>query len=231
MPDLLTASTPESILLTPELPFARKYTTAHALRYFEKHQAGLGRRLSNWREITLTRKALALAGQPKSVLDIPCGTGRFWELLAEEAGRVIYGADLNLPMIETALEMRPAEVVARVEAFSASAFAIPRPDDFVESVLCMRLLHHIQDAEHRLQILKELARVCSQTVVVSLWTDGNYKAWRWQVRGCARGHANRFLVPHRVAEAEFAQSGLRVVRRLHLIRFHSMWTIYLLAKV
>ena len=147
MPEILAASTSESALVTPDLPVANKYTAVHALRYFQRHHLGLGRRLSNWREIGIVRKALALAGHPKSVLDIPCGTGRFWGMLAEETGRVIHAADLNQPMLDTALSLRPQTLLARVGTFQASAFAIPRPDNFVDSVLCMRLLHHLQDAD------------------------------------------------------------------------------------
>ena len=45
----------------------------HARRYFEKHNSGFWRRLSNWREIDMARKALVIAGRPRSVLDLPCG--------------------------------------------------------------------------------------------------------------------------------------------------------------
>src|SRR5436190_20428715 len=74
-------------LTIPDLSFARKYTATHAQRYFEKHQEGFGRRFSNWREVCMARYALKLAGNPRSVLDLPCGTGRFWPLLAEKKDR------------------------------------------------------------------------------------------------------------------------------------------------
>jgi ubiquinone/menaquinone biosynthesis C-methylase UbiE len=214
----------------PDLSFARKYTASHAQRYYEKHQAGLGRRFSNWREVATARYALKLAGHPKSVLDIPCGTGRFWPLLAEKKDRVIYAADLNEPMLETARRLRPPQLVGRVQTFQASAFEVPRPDNFVESVFCMRLLHHMQHGEHRLRLLKELARVASATVIISLWVDGNYKAWRWHVKNRRKGHRNRFLVPRRVVETEFAESGLRIAARVDFLRFYSMWTTYVLRK-
>lgn len=215
---------------SPELAFSKKYTPEHARQYFEKHQTGLRRRLTTWRENALARRALAIAGEPSTVLDIPCGTGRFWPLLAERPGRRIFAADLNPGMLETARQMRPPELVARVELFEASAFSIPRPDGFVEAVVCIRLLHHIQDPEHRVLMLKELARVASGTVIVSLWLDGNYQAWRWHRKARTKPAKNRFPVERRVIEDEFARCGLRVAARLDFLPFVSMWTTYVLNK-
>ena len=68
-----------------QLEFSNKYDSAHALQYFHKHQAGIARRLSDWRDRQLARQALQLAGEPGLVLDLPRGAGRFWPLLAERA--------------------------------------------------------------------------------------------------------------------------------------------------
>jgi ubiquinone/menaquinone biosynthesis C-methylase UbiE len=216
---------------TPSLPFASKYTEWRALQYFQKHETGLSRRLSNLREIAMAREALEMAGDPQSVLDIPCGTGRFWALLAERPDRTIYAADLNQPMIDTAVRMRPGELVARVETFRASAFEIPQPNDFVESVFCMRLIHHMTESAHRVALIRELTRVASDTVIISLWVDGNYKAWRWRVRERRRPHRNRFLISRQVIEDEFTWNGLRILGRVDFLRFYSMWTTYVLQKI
>ena len=71
----------------PRLSFADKYDLAHARAYRQKHHSGLRRRLTTWREIALARRALQLAGDPDSVLDLPCGAGRFWPMLAEQPSR------------------------------------------------------------------------------------------------------------------------------------------------
>ena len=55
------------------LAFSDKYDDAHAAQYFAKHQDSLARRLSHWRDVQLARKALAQAGAPRQVLDLPCG--------------------------------------------------------------------------------------------------------------------------------------------------------------
>ena len=214
-----------------ELVFSRKYDNARATRYFEKHQRGFWRRLNTWREAGMARQALWLAGQPQSVLDLPCGTGRFWNLLAEEPRRQIYAADLNRAMFETGLRLRPASLTRRIEAFEASAFSIPRRDEFVECVFSIRLLHHIERAEDRLAILNEFKRVSSSTIIVSLWIDGNYRALREQRRAVRQGPSrDRYLVSRMVIENEFQECGLSIVGRVDFLKYYSMWAAYVLKK-
>ena len=45
-----------------KLGFSEKYDDQPAQQNVRKHQVGLGRRLSQWRDEHLARKALALAG-------------------------------------------------------------------------------------------------------------------------------------------------------------------------
>ncbi|MGH8467348.1 MAG: class I SAM-dependent methyltransferase, partial [Pseudomonas sp.] len=125
-----------------KLEFSEKYDQQHAQEYFLKHQDGLARRLSHQRDEQLARRALALVGEPGLVLDLPCGAGRFWPLLAEKPNRVIIGADNSEAMLETASKSQPAHIVERVRTLQTSAFAIDLPDNSVDSIFCMRLMHH-----------------------------------------------------------------------------------------
>lgn len=219
---------------SPHYEFAEKYDPEHAREYFDKHGSGFWRRLSTWREIGMARKALRIAGNPKSVLDLPCGTGRFWALLCEQPDRKIYAADNSQAMIDTGLQLRPPAAVARIEqAFQCSAFSTGLPDDFVECVFCIRLLHHIQKSEDRIRILKEFARISSGTVIVSLWVDGNFRAWRHRrkqerkarLRGTS-GPRDRFLLRQEEIEAEFAAAGLEVVGHADFLKYWDKWRAY-----
>lgn len=119
-----------------ELEFSEKYNAPHAKAYFDKHDAGFWRSLSNWRDHQIARKALKIAGNPKSVLDMPCGTGRFWSLLAESPEREIHACDNSQDMINTGLKLRPKEVVKRItSSFQGSAFELSVDDGFVENIL------------------------------------------------------------------------------------------------
>ncbi len=216
-----------------KLDFSEKYDDQHAQRYLRKHQQSLGRRLSHWRDEQVGRKALALAGDPGLVLDLPCGAGRFWPMLAEKPNRVIIGADNSESMIKTALQGQPADVVKRVQPLHTSAFDVALPDNSVDSIFCMRLLHHIGEAEHRRVILREFERVTRDSVIVSLWVDGNFKAWkrkRAERDRPSHDYQNRFLIPAATIEKEFEQAGFRIQEQLDFIPLYAMWRVYVLRK-
>jgi ubiquinone/menaquinone biosynthesis C-methylase UbiE len=216
-----------------ELDFSRKYDDEHAKKYLRKHKDGLARRLSDRRDKQLARRALALAGEPGLVLDLPCGAGRFWPLLAEKANRVIIGADNSAAMVATACESQPADVVKRVRPLQTSAFAIDMPDNAVDSIFCMRLLHHVGNAQDRAVLLKEFHRVTRDSVIISLWVDGNFKAWkrkRAERKRQQEGYQNRFVLPVATVEAEFEQAGFRIQERLDFLPLYAMWRVYLLRK-
>lgn len=220
-----------------ELEFSEKYTREHAERYLRKHSTGLTRRLSTWREVQIARQALKLAGEPQQVLDLPCGAGRFWPMLAEQPNRSIIGADNSADMVAVACQGQPRDVVARVKPMQTSAFAIDLPDNAVDSVFSMRLLHHIGQPEDRLRMLREFHRVSRDSVILSLWVDGNYKAWK-KARGRKRldmaadgsRYQNRFVIPAKTIEAEFREAGFTVQEHLDFIPLYAMWRIYILRK-
>jgi ubiquinone/menaquinone biosynthesis C-methylase UbiE len=216
-----------------KLEFSDKYDKAHARKYFLKHQNGTARKLSHLRDVQLARKALELAGDPGLVLDLPCGAGRFWPLLAEKPNRVIIGADNSAAMVDTACSMQPPEVVERVRSLQTSAFAIDLPDNSVDSIFSMRLLHHIGEARDRAVLLKEFHRVTRDSVIVSLWVDGNFKAWKRRRAERDRGqegYQNRFVLPQAVVEAEFIEAGFKIQQRLDFLPLYAMWRVYLLRK-
>lgn len=220
-----------------ELEFSRKYDRAHAHQYLHKHQDGLARRLSHWRDAQIARRALKLAGDPGLVLDLPCGAGRFWPLLAEKPNRQIFAADNSADMLEIAKASQPMAVLKRVEAFRTSAFAIDLSANAVDCIFCIRLLHHIEQPEHRLTILREFHRVSRDTVILSLWVDGNYKAWkrkRLERRRAAEGRAaqnqNRFVVARDVIENEFRQAGFKIIGQQDFLPGYAMWRTYVLRK-
>lgn len=220
-----------------ELDFSRKYDREHAQQYLHKHQDGFARRLSNWRDVQIARRALKIAGEPSLVLDLPCGAGRFWPLLCEQPNRVVFAADNSADMLATAQTAYPPEVTSRVHAFQTSAFAIDLHDEAVDCVFCIRLLHHIEAPANRLAILHEFHRVSRDTAIVSLWVDGNYKAWkrrRLEQRRASRksdtANQNRFIVSREVIEQEFAQAGFDILARLDFLPRYAMWRTYVLRK-
>lgn len=221
-----------------ELEFSRKYDQTHAHQYFHKHQGSLARRASHWRDVQMARHALKVAGEPGLVLDLPCGAGRFWPLLAENPNRQILAADNSSDMLEIAMASQPAEVLKRIKTFRTSAFAIDLGDSAVDCIFSIRLLHHIEQSEHRIAMLREFHRVSRDTVILSLWVDGNYKAWkrkRLEKKRAARGRSsqnqNRFLVAREVIENEFRQAGFEIIDHQDFLPGYAMWRTYVLRKV
>lgn len=224
-----------------ELGFSAKYSREKADDYFIKHQSTLGRRLSNWWEQRMARKALVLAGDPQSVLDLPSGAGRFWSLLAEPPQRELYAADYSEGMLAVARQMHPATVVNRFTLFQTSAFDIRMADEAVDCVFSMRLLHHVGERADRMRILGEFHRVTRNTAVLSLWVDGNYKGWRRlrleEARRAGRkprkrnkSFQNRFVQPRHQLEQEFKEAGFEVLGKLDFIPGYSQWRTYVLKK-
>lgn len=228
----MSHSSPQPI----ELPFSEKYDQAHSAAYFEKHQDGLARRLSHRRDLQLARKALNLAGDPTLVLDLPSGAGRFWPLLAEQPNRVILAADNSADMLTVARQSQPPAVVSRVKTFQTSAFDIDLPQRAVDSIFCMRLMHHIGDSAHRIAMLREFHRVTRDTVILSLWVDGNYKAWKRRKleadrdRRIGRGLQNRFVIPAAQIESEFRGTGFEMLGHYDFLPLYAMWRVYVLRR-
>ncbi len=164
-------------------------------------------------------------------LAVPGVSGHCWR---EKANRVIIGADNSESMIKTAMQAQPADVVKRVQPLHTSAFDIALPDNAVDSIFCMRLLHHIGEAEHRRAILREFERVTRDSVIVSLWVDGNFKAWKRKRAERNReqdaSYQNRFVLPAATVEKEFEEAGFRIQEQLDFIPLYAMWRVYVLRK-
>jgi ubiquinone/menaquinone biosynthesis C-methylase UbiE len=138
-----------------------RYRSARgAEAYAGKYQRNWMRRLSNWREHRVVAQALFACGLGGTVLNIPCGTGRFGELL-EERGFRILGSDLSHPMLQQTSSERRWPLV------QGSAFALPFRSHSVDGIFMMRLLHHIADPEERAALYREAARVSRHWVLLT----------------------------------------------------------------
>ena len=74
-------------------------------------------------------------------------------------------------------------------------------------------------------------------MILSLWVDGNFKAWRRQKLEKRRyaetgkpSYQNRFVLPVATVEEEFQAAGFRIQERLDFLPFYAMWRVYVLRK-
>ena len=96
-----------------------------------------------------------------TVLDAPCGAGRFSEILCARGARTL-ALDLSPAMVQSAARVSPWCGLGELEH-------LPLADKTVEGALCFRFLHHVPSREQRQRILGELTRVSRRFVVLSFF--------------------------------------------------------------
>lgn len=208
------------------------YTLHRADAYATHHQKSARTKLTTRRERALLSRALRRAGQPRVVLDLPCGTGRFWPAIAAAGTERLLAADNSEGMLEVArrFKVRPG---FPEQLINTSLFAIDLPEASVDFVACMRFFHHLAYPEDRRAALAEIGRVTRQFAAISLWVDGNLGAWRRRGRrqpALERGYGKRICIPRRDIEADFAAAGFAVLAHYDVWPRLAMWRMYLLAK-
>jgi hypothetical protein len=75
--------------------------------------------------------------------------------------------------------------------------------------------------------------VIRQSVIISLWVDGNYKAWRrkkLERKRTNQSYQNRFVLPVEMVEKEFENSGFIIKKHIDFIPKYAMWRTYVLSK-
>jgi SAM-dependent methyltransferase len=197
---------------------ARAYQDqAHAEGYSHKHERSWSTRFRDRREQALVHRAFASIGTVKSILDCPCGTGRFWGTLSRYCSE-LHVADASAEMIEAGRAQNPEigithETVARAQD-------LPHEGDSIDVVFCSRLLHHFPERSQRVEILSSLAAVARRHVVFSIWLTGNLKHSRDRSRARHRpeGDVTRFFVRRQDLEDEIRAAGLAVRSVLHKLR-------------
>jgi len=208
---------------------APKYDLAGAVRYDAHHEKNLRTRITTWRERALLRRALAGLGHIESILDIPCGGGRFFPALIHATPGEILAADNSAGML--AVAARSPEVLAgRIRLLETSAFALALPDSAVDCIVSERFFHHLALREDRLRALAEMRRVARRFLVLSLWVDGNLQARRRGPRPPVPGYGRRGVVARADVEAEFASAGWALRASYDVLPRVSMWRLYALEK-
>lgn len=119
----------------------------------------------NNREMHLVNRLFKKYQLKGTILDVPCGFGRFNKLLNNYG--TVYAADLN----HFAVLYYNKKVCSKLPAIEASAEDLPFNDNNFTGVFCFRLLQHIHNSKERIAILKEFNRVSSNWLVVSFYVS------------------------------------------------------------
>jgi SAM-dependent methyltransferase len=187
----------------------------HASHYADRRwiETSHARRTDAWEqkvvaELLAQARIDGSAGGCGTVLDLPCGHGRFAPLLSAHSEQLIQG-DLAASMLERRTQ-------ASDWAVQASLLALPFCADSVDLAFCFRVLHHFPEAALRARAIAELGRVSRRWVLTSYYDAGSFPVWRDRIRGRKRMLTS---CSHAAFDNEAAAAGLRVVTR----RFRRRW--------
>lgn len=112
-----------------------------------------------------------------SVLDCPCGTGRWWPILSRRAHRIV-GMDVSEKMLDFAKQNISKTAVA-ITLTKGDAERIALPDESVDYVFSHALTKHLP-VPIQYQVLKEFSRVSRKGVICSfgIFSHITYEFWK-----------------------------------------------------
>jgi SAM-dependent methyltransferase len=175
------------------------------------------RNVRKWRAI---QRALDAAGDVHSVLDLPCGTGRFTGHLARLNLEVV-GGDISLQMMRE-VDASPDVAHPRIAGYvQADAEALPFDDRCLDCTVSIRFMFHVDPITRR-RILREMGRVSRRWLIIDYRHRYSARWVLWRIR-----HALGLLpeVPERVnksgLESEFRDAGLTIRRVIPVRRWLS----------
>lgn len=204
--------------------FYRRPEVAEDYDFHRFGRPGLQRR--NRRKWAAIRKALADAAGVESVLDLPCGTGRFTGSLAGAGYRVV-GGDISIEMMRKALEAPDGAREGVLGYVQSDAERLPFADGAVDCVMSIRFLFHV-DPETRVRILREMRRVSGRWLIL----DYRHRyTWRWAKRwtlgrlGLSRREMPRVSRGEMRAELDAAGIVARRIIRVGTPLFSDKWIV------
>ena len=191
------------------------YRSAQVAEDYDFHRfSSPERQKRNARKWAAIEKALSLTQGVKTILDLPCGTGRFTGALARKGYEVV-ASDISLEMLQKAASVSQQEIAAgqKLEIrgyLQANAEHLPLRSDSLDCVVCIRFMMHV-DSATRVRMLSEFRRVSRRWVVVDYrhkYTFRYVLSHTFGKLGVGRTPLDR--VSRAGLEQEFRDAGLQV---------------------
>ena len=205
------------------------FTAEGVLDYERRRYRSFDQRWIHARETRLVirhfREAGWEEGRSLSILDLPCGYGRFSPLLLHLGARLL-NSDLSLEMVRRAMGKsgRPGVV-------ADATVGLPFRAGAIDAVFSMRLFHHIHDPARRRAILGEFARVSAGFAVVSYYRSNVLHKAQRALRRLRRKTSRRIsMIDAATFRSEAESAGWTVDRDIPLLRGLHAARITLLTK-
>jgi len=197
------------------------YRDAAVAADYDQHRFTTPRRqrrnVRKWRAI---QRAIEEAADIGSVLDLPCGTGRFTGHLARLDLDTI-GGDISLQMMREAAASSGVAHPRIAGYVQADGEALPFSDQSLDCVVSIRFMFHVDPITRR-RILREMGRVSTRWLIIDYRHKYSARWVSWRIR-----HALGLLdqVPERVSrsdlQSEFRDAGLSIRRVIPVRRWLS----------
>jgi ubiquinone/menaquinone biosynthesis C-methylase UbiE len=168
------------------------------------------------------QSALKIAHPVRTIVDIPCGTGRFTPDLSRQGYHVI-GADISVPMMTEAKKLDGGETLYGF--VKADAENLPFPSNAVDCIISIRFMHHI-DPDTRIKILGEMARVSRRCLIIDYRHRYSFR-YRMRAIKLKLGLTKRVLprVSRSELEYEFSMAKIKILEVIPVGRFSDKWII------
>jgi ubiquinone/menaquinone biosynthesis C-methylase UbiE len=190
---------------------------------YDSHRFKSKRRAArNQRKWDAIQAALGMTPDVSSVLDIPCGTGRFTHHLTRRGYQVI-GADISVPMMREAASNGEDE---NLHGFvQADAENLPFPDNSLDCIMSIRFMHHI-DPPTRIRILRDMARVSRRWLIIDYRHRYSFR-YRMRALKLRLGLTKRVLprVSRAELQQEFSAAGINILKVIPVGSFTDKWIV------
>jgi ubiquinone/menaquinone biosynthesis C-methylase UbiE len=200
------------------------YQSSEVAADYDEHRFRTPKRMRrNARKWIAIQKALAMAEGTKTVVDLPCGTGRFTGHLAN-AGYQVVGSDISIEMMhQAAKQLSQGNIAGYVRA---DAEALPFRSKSADCLMSIRFLFHV-DPDTRRRMLREFGRVSRRWIIADYRHKYSFRYGVWKLSrllGLTRRPFERVSV--KSMTSEFEDAGLRVVKIFAVRRWLSdKWVV------
>ena len=171
------------------------YLTKRGAQHYDHKYRRLSKRIAHRRECRILEHLLTKAGPVDTVLDIPCGTGRFGSVVSKFT-RNLHLADLSPHMLQIAAEANKNTTVA---CSVCNVFDLRSNGVRADGILSVRLLHHLHDETQQRQYLEALAGAASKWLIFTFLdahapkTIFRTMTRKWRGKGTLATHSIRQL--------------------------------------
>lgn len=199
--------------------------------YRRTRYKGIDQKIINKKEHKILKKIFgSIEGKNISILDVPCGYGRFSELLLKRSSNLT-SADISFPMVLATRRYAPF-TNSNHHFLVGDIKHLPLKENSFDCIITIRLFQHILNSSIRCQILKELHRVAKKIVIISFYRYNILHSIERWIRCRTKNIKKRIIMlPLDDFVKELNSVGFKVLNLFPVMRYFHAHNIVLLQKL